>query len=47
MSRSISLLVFGLMVAFFGAFFAWPIWETVKVAVVDAHGNLTVETIKS
>ncbi len=43
MSRSLALLVFGLMVAFFAFFFALPISETVRTAFTSDKGKFTLE----
>jgi len=46
MSRSISLLVFLLMTAFFAAFFVAPIWTTVNTAFIDADGGWTMDHVR-
>ncbi len=38
MSRTTAILVYGLLLAFFGAFFAWPIWQVIQGGFVDAEG---------
>ena len=41
MSQSFARLVFGLTVAFFAAFFLWPIFQILKGGFVDADGHVT------
>jgi len=45
MSRSIALLVFAVMAAFFGCFFAYPIWTTVELAFRTPDHRFTFEFI--
>ena len=45
MSRSISLLVAAVMVAFFSAFFVMPIWATVSEAFVGPGGGFTWDNV--
>jgi len=45
MSRTLALLVFGIMAAFFGCFFAYPIWTTVKLAFETPDHQLTLEFV--
>ncbi|SKB03406.1 iron(III) transport system permease protein [Prosthecobacter debontii] len=45
MSRTLALLVFGVMAAFFGCFFAYPIWTTVKLAFETPDHQLTLEFV--
>lgn len=45
MSRSLALLVFGIMAVFFGCFFAYPIWTTVELAFRTPDGKFTFEFI--
>jgi iron(III) transport system permease protein len=41
MSHSFARVVFAVTLAFFGAFFAWPILQILRGGFVDADGNLT------
>lgn len=41
MSRSLAWSVMVFSLAFFGAFFVWPIWQIVQGGFFDADGNLT------
>lgn len=41
MSKSFARLVFGLTLAFFAAFFFWPILQVLKGGFIDADGHLT------
>ena len=41
MSKSFARLIFGLTLAFFAAFFLWPILQILKGGFVDADGRLT------
>ncbi len=41
MSQSFARLVFGLTVAFFAAFFLWPIFQILRGGFVDADGHVT------
>lgn len=43
MSRPLALLVFALMAAFFGCFFAYPIWTVVQVAFETPDHQFTLE----
>lgn len=43
MSRPIALLVFAAMTAFFGCFFVYPIWSTVRLAFVTADHRFTLD----
>lgn len=43
MSRSLALLVFGIMAVFFGCFFAYPIWTTVELAFKTPDHHFTLE----
>ena len=45
MSRSLALLVFGIMAVFFGCFFVYPIWTTVKLAFETPDHQFTLEFI--
>ncbi|MCW0217041.1 MAG: iron ABC transporter permease [Prosthecobacter sp.] len=45
MSRSLALLVFGIMAAFFSCFFAYPIWTTVKLAFETPDHHFTLEFV--
>jgi len=45
MSRRISIFVFALTGLFFGVFFLYPIWHTVKEAFVSSDGNFTLSYI--
>lgn len=45
MSRSLALLVFAIMAAFFGCFFAYPIWITVKLAFLTPGNQFTLEFV--
>lgn len=45
MSRSLALLVYGCMVVFFGCFFAYPIWTTVKLAFETPDHGWTLEYV--
>ncbi|TDU63195.1 iron(III) transport system permease protein [Prosthecobacter fusiformis] len=45
MSRSLALLVSGIMAAFFGCFFAYPIWTTVKLAFETPDHRFTLEFV--
>ncbi|MFZ4767106.1 MAG: ABC transporter permease [Roseimicrobium sp.] len=45
MSRTFSLVVFVVMTVFFGCFFLWPIWSTVRVAFVSSDGGFTLEYV--
>jgi iron(III) transport system permease protein len=41
MSRSFARIVLAVVVAFFGAFFLWPLWQILKGGFIDADGRLT------
>jgi iron(III) transport system permease protein len=45
MSRTLSLLIFAVMTVFFGCFFVFPIWTTVKVAFETPDHRFTLEFI--
>lgn len=45
MSRTLALLLSGIMAAFFGCFFAYPIWTTVKLAFETPDHQFTLEFI--
>lgn len=45
MSRSLALLVYGCMVIFFGCFFGYPIWTTVKLAFETPDHGWTLEYV--
>ena len=45
MSRVSARLVFGLTLAFFAAFFLWPVLEILKGGFIDADGRLTFGTL--
>lgn len=38
MSKATATIVYGLLIAFFGAFFAWPIWQVIQGGFLDAEG---------
>lgn len=45
MSRRLALLVFAIMAVFFGCFFAYPIWTTVKLAFETPDHRFTLEFV--
>lgn len=45
MSRLFSLLVFAAMAAFFGCFFAYPIWSATKIAFLTPEHQFTMEFV--
>ena len=45
MSRTLSILIFAVMTVFFGCFFVFPIWTTVKVAFETPNHEFTLQFI--
>ncbi len=47
MSRTTARLVFGVTVAFFAAFFLWPILQILKGGFIDADGRVTLAFLRA
>jgi iron(III) transport system permease protein len=47
MPKNFARLVFGFTLAFFGAFFLWPIFQILKGGFIDADGHLTFAYLRS
>ncbi|MDR0595644.1 MAG: iron ABC transporter permease [Puniceicoccales bacterium] len=45
MTKRLAYVIFALTIAFFGIFFAWPIWQVLKGGFMDGNGHFTMAYI--